>query len=248
MQLLTTRQYKLDKGIGSGYLTAGITLAPAGEAATTLGITLPSVCAYSGACGLAEIGGCLVHTGMNSMPTHARARALRTQFWYQDRPAFLRQVFHEFGAVERKAAREGFDVAFRPNVLSDLPVMARAIATALPHVKVYDYTKIPPAKWSWRLKNYTRTYSVSERTTPSDIRAAFKRGANCAVVVDVRKGDPIPATFTVLGVTRPTIDGDLDDLRFTDESDHYVILRWKGSRARLVRALAAGWALTVPTP
>jgi hypothetical protein len=248
MQLLTTKQHKLDKGIGSGYLTAGITLAPAGEAAATLGITLPSVCPYSGACGLAEIGGCLVHTGMNTMPTHARARALRTQLWYQDRPAFLRQVLREFGAVERKAAREGFDVAFRPNVLSDLPVMARAIATALPHVKTYDYTKIPPTKWSWCLKNYTRTYSVSERSTAGDIRAAFKRGANCAIVVDVRKGDPIPETFTTRGVTRPTIDGDLNDLRFKDEPDHYVILRWKGSRARLARALAAGWALTVPTP
>lgn len=182
------------------------------------------------------------------MPTHARARALRTQFWYRDRAAFIRQALHEFTAVERKAAREGFDVAFRPNVLSDLPALARAIAKALPHVKVYDYTKIPPAKWSWQLANYTRTYSVSERSTPSDIRAAFKQRANCAIVVDVRKGDPIPETFTTWGVTRPTIDGDLNDLRFNDKPDHYVILRWKGSRARLVRALAAGWALTVPTP
>ena len=36
-KLLTTKQYKLDKGLDASVLTAGITLSPAGEASLVLG-------------------------------------------------------------------------------------------------------------------------------------------------------------------------------------------------------------------
>jgi hypothetical protein len=65
---------------------------------------------------------------------------------------------------------------------------------------------------------------------------AFKHGINCAVVVDVAKGQPIPVTHTEHGITRPTIDGDVNDLRFQDPTGVYVVLRWKGSKARLAEA------------
>ena len=232
-KLLTTKQYKLDKGLHAGVLTAGITLSPTNEASAVLARKLPTTCAMAGACAL----GCLKFTGMNQYPTHAIARARRTAFWFDDRRAFVSQAVAEFQRVIRKAKRQNMLVAARPNILSDLPVMARAIAKALPELQCYDYSKLPKP-WRRTLKNYHLTYSVSERSTAADIRGAFAHGINCAVVVDVAKGQPIPATHTEYGVTRPTIDGDVNDLRFQDPIGVFVVLRWKGSKARLADANA----------
>ena len=238
MKLLTTKQYKLDKGLGAGILTAGITLSPAHEAANILKRPLPTTCSMSGACA----AGCLRFAGMNNFPTHAIARARRTALWFDDRATFLSHAIAEFVSVERKALRMGYIAAARPNLLSDIPQLAHALAAALPNVRFYDYTKIPGA-WKRTKANYHLTYSASERSTAADIRDAFAHGINVAVVVsDIKKGEELPATFTLHGITRPTIDGDVNDARFLDAPGHYVLLRWKGAKARLAAAAAAEWA------
>ena len=244
MKLLTTKQYKLSKGEKAGILTAGITLSPANEASLIMRRTLPestvlpSTCPMSGACE----SGCLKFAGMNQYPTHAIARARRTALWFENRATFLSQALSEFVAVERKAHRLGYITAARPNLLSDIPQLAHALAAALPAVRFYDYTKIPGA-WKRVKANYHLTYSASERSTAADIRESFAHGINVAVVVsDIAKGEKLPATFTLHGITRPTIDGDINDARFLDAPGHYVLLRWKGSKARLAAAAAAEWA------
>jgi len=242
-KLLTTKQYKLDKGLNASVLTAGITLSPAGEAGQILRRKLATTCAMSGACA----AGCLKFAGMNQYPTHAIARANRTAFWFDDRNAFLAQAVHEYQQVARKAQRQGMLAAGRPNLLSDLPMMAQALADALPNIQFYDYTKIPRA-WERVRPNYHLTYSASERSTAADIRDHFAHGINVAVVVsDVAKGEPLPTTFTLHGVTRPAIDGDENDIRFRDAVGRFVLLRWKGSKARLASAAASDWAKpTIP--
>ena len=62
------------------------------------------------------------------------------------------------------------------------------------------------------------------------------------VVSDIKKGEALPATYTLHGVTRPAIDGDADDLRFKDPVGVFVLLRWKGSKARLAAASDSGFA------
>lgn len=237
-KLLTTRQYKLDKGLDASVLTAGITLSPAGEASQILKRKLATTCSMSGACA----AGCLKFAGMNQYPTHAVARANRTAYWFDERAAFLQQAIHEYQLVARKAQREGMLAAGRPNLLSDLPQMAQALADALPAIQFYDYTKIPKA-WTRTRPNYHLTYSASERSTSADIRDHFAHGINVAVVVsDIAKGEPLPTTFTLHGITRPAIDGDENDIRFRDAVGVFVLLRWKGSRARLAAATASKWA------
>ena len=242
-KLLTTKQYKLDKGLDASVLTAGITLSPDNECSVILGRLYPSTCPFCGACAK----GCLKFAGMNQYPTHAIARANRTAFWFDDRAAFLQQAIHEYQLVAKKAARENMLAAGRPNLLSDLPQMAQALADALPAIQFYDYTKIPQA-WKRTRPNYHLTYSASERSTAADIRDHFDHGINVAVVVsDIAKGEPLPATFTLHGVTRPAIDGDENDIRFRDAVGVFVLLRWKGSKARLASAAAAEWAKpTIP--
>ena len=239
MQIITTRQYKLDKSVGHGVLTAGIQLAPAREAAAVLQRPdLPTVCPFSGACA----AGCLKYTGMNQLPTHALARAKRTAMYWDEPEAFFTQVIHELGAVERKAERLGMAFAIRPNALQDLPPLADRIAREFPGANVYDYTKIP-SPWTRTRKrpNYTLAYSVSERSTGRQIRACVDHEINCAVVFDTPKGEPLPDTYTLAGRTLPVVDGDVSDLVYTYPAGVWIGLRWKGSRARLAEGLAAGW-------
>ena len=240
MALLTTKQYKLDKGTISGVMTAGITLSPANEASQVLQRLLASTCSYSGDCE----HGCLRFAGMNQYPTHAIARAKRTAFWYDEQAAFFAQAVKEYRALVVRAKKANMLPAGRPNLLSDLPKMAQAIARSVPEMQFYDYTKIPkPWLRIKGLPNYHLTYSASERSTPADIAGAFEHGINVAVVVsDIKKGEPLPAPYTLHGVTRPAIDGDADDLRFKDPVGVFVLLRWKGSKARLAAAADSGFA------
>jgi hypothetical protein len=67
------------------------------------------------------------------------------------------------------------------------------------------------------------------------------------VVSDVAKGEKLPDTFTLHCVTLPAIDGDENDIRFRDAVGAFVLLRWKGSKARLASAAASKWAQpTIP--
>ena len=61
------------------------------------------------------------------------------------------------------------------------------------------------------------------------------------MVFDTRKGEPLPATYTLAGRTLPVVDGDVSDLVYTYPVGAWIGLRWKGSRARLAEGLAAGW-------
>ena len=223
-KLLTTKQYKLDKSKKTGVLTAGITLSPQLEAARILKRSLPSTCPMSGHCAI--------------------ARAKRTALWYDDRETFLAQAITELKAVQRKAERLNMLAACRPNLLSDLPLLAKSIATAIPSLQCYDYTKLR-YPWKRTQPNYHLTYSVSERSRKSDVLGAFKHSINCSVVVDIAKGEPIPSTFTWQGITKPTIDGDLHDMRYLDPIGVYVLLRFKGSKARLAHAVKSDWVNTI---
>jgi len=239
-KLLTTKQYKLDKSKKAGVLSAGIQLSPQLEASRILKRSLPSTCPMSGHCAMA----CIKYTGRNQLPTSAIARARKTALWYDDRETFLAQAITELKAVQRRAERQNMLAACRPNILSDLPILAKSIATAIPSLQCYDYTKLR-YPWKRQLANYHLTYSVSERSRKSDVLGAFAHGINCSVVVDIAKGEPIPSTFTWQGITKPTIDGDLHDLRYLDPIGVYVLLRFKGSKARLAQAVKSDWLNTI---
>ena len=241
--LITQTQAKLQKSVPYGYLTAGLNLAPAHE----LGRHDPrfrtrTVCAFAGACATT----CLSHAGRNAMPAGLTARLWRTRMFYTDRAAFLTLLTHEVTAFARRARRHGLTPAFRPNLLSDLPLLAEHLAATVPDVQLYDYTKVPPSVWA-DIPGYHRTYSYSERTTPHDLWAAVDRGAPVAVILDIpaHTRGPLPDTLTLHGVTLPVIDGDTHDLRFLDPAGPlFVGLRYKAAtlagRRRLAEAVTAG--------
>lgn len=239
MTYLTKSQYKLDKSMARGWKTVGLNLAPDKEASIVLGDqTLPTMCAKSGTC--ASV--CLVKTGMNKFPKHAKVRALKTKEWVKDPNGFLSKVSKEIQAAKQSAQKAGHKLAVRPNLLSDQPKLAHGLAKLHPDVQFYDYTKLPRPRQRV-LDNYHLTYSFSEKTTGQDLAHCLAFGINIAVVTNIKKGKPLPSKMKVMGQWLKVVDGDKDDLRFLDSEGVIVALRWKGSNKDLQAGIAGGFVV-----
>ena len=230
MQLLTLKQYKLDKALARGFYTPGLTLSPAHELSQILGGTFPSCCAYSGDCEKV----CLVVTGFNSYPTHAIIRAERTRFFWKQRNQFIAQLLKELDQQLLRATRKGLKFAARLNLLSDLEVLPELVAAARPNMLLYDYTKVPPRYWK-QIPNYHRTYSVSEKTTAREVQECIDQNINLAVVFNLQNDAALPKTTTLHGHRFQVFDADLDDCRWFDtyRTSRIAGLRFKGSKANM---------------
>jgi hypothetical protein len=144
-------------------------------------------------------------------------------------------------AVDRKAAKLGVEVAFRPDILSDQPwhiVMPQLLET-FPHWNFYGYTKVK-SKITARMNGSNtvhQTYSWSERANLDYVRGLIRDGVNVAVPFyskETMRG-VIPAEWQGMEV----IDGDKSDLRFLDRKGVIVGLTAKlpKSRAKAVKKL-----------
>lgn len=136
--------------------------------------------------------------------------------------AFLASLRYDIAALQRKANKLGLRCAVRINGTSDLPKLARQMASEFPEVQFYDYTKIPRA-WKRVMGNYSLTFSFGGDNL-ADSLDALQHGVNVSVVFDTRKGQALPESWNGYRV----IDGDLDDLRYSDETGVVVGLRAKG--------------------
>ena len=237
---LTTRNYKLLKGEGRGFYTAGLSLAPSTESIPFGGRDL---CPKAGACKAA----CLVGSGRNRTGQAESARVRRTLAYLKTPNKFFSEVFAEIDSARRYAAKRGLTLAIRPNVLSDQPLLAKRISRQYPEVSVYDYTKIPKP-WLRVRANYHLTFSLDE-SNHADAVEAMRHGVNVAVVFNVRKGRDLPSTYTLPGDDHPypVIDGDENDLRFLDPQGVIVGLRTKGSNAAMAEGISAGFIKEVTT-
>jgi hypothetical protein len=223
-ELLTTSNPKTAKGERAGYLTAALHLAP-------VALSGRNVCPHATAgCAAA----CLNTAGRGHMPANQLARIRRTRFWARDRVGFMATMVGELERHERIAAKRGLKPAARPNALSDLPwerwpvtrdgIEYPHVFAAFPDTTFYDYTKWPISKRRIAdIPNYSLTFSLAE---DNDAHAAevLAAGGNVAVVF----AGPLPDRFTIAGVDAPVIDGDANDLRFTDPPGAIVGLSAKG--------------------
>jgi hypothetical protein len=155
------------------------------------------------------------------------ARQARTALLFSDRELFMAILLTEMLRADRRARRLGVPVAFRPNILSDLPW----------HVWLADWIDGQFAAWNWygytKVRKYLRaetpmhfTYSWSERTKFTDVLSLTSQGINVAIpFFDCRTLEPCVPPVDWYGI--PTIDGDRNDLRFLDPSGVIVALRAK---------------------
>lgn len=213
---------KSDKA-DAGYLTAGLSLAPA----KTSGFqTCPNA---SKGC----MKACIFTSGMGGIFRNIpAARKAKTRLYFLARNVFAEMLTRELRELRSEAAEHGKRLAVRLNVFSDIAweVEMPELFDTFADVQFYDYTKSAERAMAHANGtfpgNYHLTFSRSE-TNERDVVRILKAGGNVTVVFAVKP--------TEWETGRPTewkgfdvVDGDRTDLRFLDERGVVVGLYAKG--------------------
>ena len=213
MKLLNGGNYKTSKGESFGWKTYGLHLSPFNISGNNVCPNASTGCAAA----------CLNTAGRGIMRNVQEARIRKTQFFFDDREGFLRQLFKEIKSSIKSATRKQLNSCFRLNLTSDI-AWERYIIPAFKDHQFYDYTK---SKTRMRRflqgklpENYHLTFSRSEDTKDSEVKEFCNAGGNVAVVF---RGH-LPSEWKGIKV----IDGDVSDLRFQDEQGVIVGLVAKG--------------------
>lgn len=215
---------KLSKS--EGYRNIGVSLTPA-----TVG-SLNNCIASTPKCRAA----CLAFTGRIEMESGkggviSRSRLGRTKLLAENPQLFADILYAQLLREDRKAKRDGVNVAFRPDVLSDRfwHLENPWIFEAFPNWEVYGYTKSVLKVQQFidgeLPKNYHMTFSWSEQANPVYVRSILESGVNVAVPFYDRQTLKGCLADTFLGF--PVVDGDKSDLRFLDPQGVVVGLRAK---------------------
>lgn len=246
-RLLTTRNPKVAKGAGYGYLTAILHLAPS----TASGVMNTCASATAG-CRAA----CLNTAGRGSFDESIqRARVRRTKWFKSDRAAFLAQLDSDIAAHVRSAARHGLIPAVRLNGTSDLPWEnlradfgngPQTLFDRWSAVQFYDYTKVVKRFFREQPANYDLTFSLAE-SNRADADAVLAAGGRVAVVFRNADRPRALARYWTLPDSwdgAPIVDADRHDLRFLDPPAVWCGLKAKGlatqDRTGFVRDIIPG--------
>jgi hypothetical protein len=214
MKLLSTANPKIQKGAKLGYLSFILHLAPADLSGKEVCPKRTAGCTTA----------CLNTAGRGGMfrkgettNTIQRARIRKTQYFFENREAFLRDLEADIDKGIRQAQKLGLTPVFRLNGTSDLAWEKYGIIQKFPTVQFYDYTKVLGRKVS-ALKNYHLTFSAADGNE-ADVQRAVEQGMNVAVVFD-----QLPDTY----MSRPVFNADDTDLRFLDPKGVVLGLKAKG--------------------
>jgi len=233
--LLSTKNTKTVKGEKYGWTTYIMYLSPFTQNATG-----KNVCSHATQ-GCAEA--CLFGSGHGGMYTSVeQARINKTNYLLADRKTFMEQLYNEIEKLVAKHEKKEERVCIRLNGTSDLAWEKfkikddKSIMELFPNVQFYDYTKnylrfkrVLPA-------NYHLTFSRSE-SNEEHVENILALGHNVAVVFD-----ELPETYKGYKV----VNGDESDLRFKDEKNVIVGLKYKkmtGKGADNKKAFESGFAL-----
>lgn len=197
---------KTVKGQKVGYLTGILYMIPD-----------DTLCPSSKVAGCRE--GCLVSAGRGVMSPVKAGRAKKTAFFKADKEAFYAQLRVECQALIKRAAEKGLMPVVRLNGTSDID--HTDFIASIPELQFYDYSKrVTIVEKAKSIPNYHVTFSYSKSARyQKHVETALQLGSNLAVVF---RSNTLPAFY--LGL--PVINGDVTDLRFTDndENDSQVVV------------------------
>ena len=217
--LLGTASTKTVKGEKLGFLTAILYLTPD-----------DNLCAHARLAGCME--GCLYSSGRGAFNSVQKARKAKTDFWYNNRRAFLLSLCADIWSLHHSSARnKDQKLLVRLNGTSDIPwenyqiIDGKTIFQLFPDVQFYDYTKHPSRNLEGKTPgNYDLTFSFSSITPkPISIKGLTNPNNSRVAVVFQRKED-IPNSFRSWDV----IDGDDTDVRHIEPKNVVVALYAKG--------------------
>jgi hypothetical protein len=210
--LLSTANAKLQKGSKKGFTTYGLSLAP-------YNLSGKNLCPHaSEGCAIA----CLNTAGMGVFSNVQEARIAKAKEFVNNREAFLATLKKEIASKVKSAKKKMEKIAFRLNVLSDLPWHNLVEMSENKDIPFYDYTPNPKRMIQFLNgelpANYHLTFSRKENNQ-AQCELILAMGGNVAVVFD-----KLPQTY--LG--KPVVDGDETDLRFLDPKGVVIGLKAKG--------------------
>jgi len=225
MKLLSVGNPKILKGMKQGYMTYILHLAPADVSGYN---TCPKATAGCKAACLntAGRGGMFKRGETTNVIQEARKR--KTRFFFENRGAFMLQLYLDIKKAIKQSEKLGLIPVFRLNGTSDLAWEkyevqdGKNIFQMFPNVQFYDYTKMLNRKGR-NLANYHLTFSAADGND-ADVAKAIEQGYNVATVFGIKKTLPMPETYNGL----PVFNGDESDLRFLDPKGVVVGLYAKG--------------------
>ena len=231
MKLLSTGNPKILKGMSQGYMTYILHLAPASLSGYN---TCPKATEGCKAACLNTAGrGGMFKKGENTNVIQ-QARIRKTKMFFEDRIGFMLDLVKDIELGLKQAAKKNMIPVFRLNGTSDLAwekyqvvrngKLFRNIFAAFPDVQFYDYTKVPKrVELLEKYNNYDLTFSYSGYNSV-DCVSMLNNGVRVAVVFK-----KVPDMFW----GRKVIDGDAYDMRYYDEKDVIVGLKYKRVRNKL---------------
>jgi hypothetical protein len=180
---------------------------------------------------------CLNESGRNKMKTEkqviANARAKKTQLFFEHKEFFVNWVFHEIKLAKANAEKNNFRFSVRLNNTSDISPedffttidgKQINILEYFNDVQFYDYTKVPSRfELTKKYSNYDLTFSFSG-SNKFDCLQMLKNNVRVAVVFKT-----VPDAFWGF----PVIDGDKYDMRYLDDKNCIVGLKFKQVRNKL---------------
>ena len=222
---LLTKNAKLDKGNKYEYYNIGLQLSPSYISGYN---TCPNA---SINCGMS----CLNFTGhgskhmlnKNNIHMVLKARIIRTILFFEYRKQFKNRLIQEINLHKNKVDKlDNVKLCIRLNVLSDIKheKINKDILEMFKNIQFYDYTKILNRSIK-HLDNYHLTISRNEIN--KDVIKDIPN--NKAYVFNIKRNDKLPEYYD----NKKVIDGDLHDLRFLDDKDVIVGLRYKGNNKDL---------------
>ena len=229
MNLLSTGNPKVLKGMAQGYNTYILHLAPANVSGYETCAKRTAGC--TAAClNLAGRGGMFKRGESTNVIQEARKR--KTRLFFEDRGTFMALLVKDIELAIKQSKRLGLIPVFRLNGTSDLSFekyevvrnqkLFRNIFSAFAEVQFYDYTKVLGRKVT-AIENYHLTFSAADGND-ADVVKAIQQGYNIATVFGIKKTLPMPETYMGLSV----FNGDESDLRFLDPKGVVVGLYAKG--------------------
>lgn len=179
---------------------------------------------------------CLNESGRNKIDIHKnqinKARIKKTKLFFEDREFFMGWLIYEIGKEKANAERKGMRFSVRLNGTSDLDPTTfkldnKNILEWFPDVTFYDYTKISKRfRLLEKYPNYDLTYSFSGYNM-MDCFTLLKEGKGRVAMVF--EGKQLPTKWSGYNV----IDGDAYDMRYLDEENVIVGLKFKKVRNKI---------------
>ena len=215
-KLLSTANPKIQKGTKQGYLSFILHLAPADLSGRE---TCPKRTAGCTAACLNTAGRGGMFKRGETTNTIQKARIRKTRYFFENRNAFMLDLYADIQRAIRFAERKGLTPVFRLNGTSDLSwekyelgATGKNIFALFPTVQFYDYTKVLGRKVAG-IPNYHLTFSRADGNE-KDCARALEQGLSVVAVYD-----EIPADVP---------SADETDLRFLDPRGIMLGLKAKG--------------------